>query len=118
MVGIVEQTHMKRMKKFQEEMKVEEATLQAAHLAKLRRMAAAESARDESAKQTVLTWLQSSATTEEQEMLQHWQGRLQEMLSDRVQQHDGEVSVSTHTQQDLVHDQIVQLSRIYSRQHV
>jgi hypothetical protein len=85
-VGIVQQNQIKKARKLQEDLRAEEEKLQAAHLARLRRAAAAEVASDSAAKATSLGWLHCSLSDEEGEHLEHWMGLLKAILDMQEQQ--------------------------------
>ncbi|KAF6263367.1 hypothetical protein COO60DRAFT_458910 [Scenedesmus sp. NREL 46B-D3] len=79
-VGIVQQNQIKKARKLQDDLRAEEEKLQAAHLARMRRAAAAEVAGDTAAKATSLSWLHCSLSEEEAEHLEHWLGLLNTIL--------------------------------------
>jgi hypothetical protein len=85
-VGIVQQNQIKKARKLQEDLRAEEEKLQAAHLARLRRAAAAEVAGDTAAKATSLGWLHCSLSEEEGEHLEHWLGLLKAVLDMQAEQ--------------------------------
>jgi hypothetical protein len=85
-VGIVQQNQIKKARKLQEDLRAEVEKLQAAHLARLRRAAAAEVASDSAAKATSLSWLHCSLSDEEGEHLEHWLGLLRAILDMQEQQ--------------------------------
>jgi hypothetical protein len=85
-VGIVQQNQIKKARKLQDDLRAEEEKLQAAHLARLRRAAAAEVASDSAAKATSLSWLHCSLSYEEGEHLEHWLGLLRAILDMQEQQ--------------------------------
>jgi hypothetical protein len=90
-VGIVQQNQIKKARKLQEDLRAEEEKLHAAHLARLRRAAAAEVSADTAAKATTLGWLHCSLSQEEGEHLDHWLGLLKAVLDmqEEQQQQDG-----------------------------
>jgi hypothetical protein len=82
----VQQNQIKKARKLQDDLRAEEEKLQAAHLARLRRAAAAEVASDSAAKATSLSWLHCSLSDEEGEHLEHWLGLLRLILDMQEQQ--------------------------------
>jgi hypothetical protein len=83
-VGIVAEFQVKKMKKMQDEVRQEEATLQTKHLARLRAAAAEAAAKDTSALNSTSGWLNGSGSEEEESMVGHWQGVLDGLWEDRV----------------------------------
>eukprot|EP00882_Tetradesmus_deserticola_P019179 GHRQ01020629.1.p1 GENE.GHRQ01020629.1~~GHRQ01020629.1.p1 ORF type:complete len:249 (+),score=88.07 GHRQ01020629.1:34-780(+) len=100
-VGIVQQNQIKKARKLQEDLRAEEEKLQAAHLARMRRAAAAEVAGDTAAKATSLSWLHCSLSEEEAEHLEHWLGLLKTILDMQAEQRqqDGQDGVEDANQQ-------------------
>ncbi|KAF8066392.1 ATG16 [Scenedesmus sp. PABB004] len=79
-VSVAAQTQVKKARKAVEDVRAEEERLHAAHLARLRRAAAAEVGGDTAAKAATLAWLHGALTHEEGEHLGHWVGLLTAVL--------------------------------------